>query len=119
MSDEMSTARKGILFVGTCVTLLPLALSVLPGLVERLGWSSWALVGITVSLALASWLATRSERLSAEAGFVAVLALVVWSLAALESLAVATGWSDLLVLWAAVVVAIGWRLVRGRPVFAE
>jgi phosphatidylserine synthase len=83
---------------------------------EALGWSVWVAVVVLTLLAVAAWRVRRSTRdpwLSA----VSFGALVVWLLAVLDAVSLATAVDETAIIWGAVAVVMaghGIRHLRGR-----
>ena len=90
------------------LVLVPVNMVLVRLITETFGWSAWVAVVVLTLLAVAAWRVRASTR---EPWRLAVSfgALIVWLLAALDAVALATGVDEMAITWGAVAVVLSWH----------
>jgi phosphatidylserine synthase len=110
-APDMSTGSQIAAMALVIVVLVPVNMVLLRLITETLGWSAWVAVVVLTLLAVAAWRVRRSTREPWQL-VVSFGALIVWLLAALDAVALATGVDEIAITWGAVAVVLSWHGIR-------
>ncbi|HEX5770719.1 MAG TPA: hypothetical protein VFY11_07110 [Nocardioidaceae bacterium] len=110
-APDMSTGSQIAVLVLVILVLVPVNNVLVLLATETLGWSAWVAVVVLTLLAVVAWRVRRSTRKPWQF-VVSFGALIVWLLAALDAVALATGVDEMAITWGAVAVVLSWHGIR-------